>query len=718
MTGYAGRRRARGLLGRAARSLTLANVVIAGVPGSAMLLFFRGLSEPAPGLRFAAALFLFMVPGVLLSRRVLGRTSSGLALLPTGFAISAGVFGLPGAVFLILQLSMEAYLWTSGAIVAACGAAVAYRALRANRLPRPPAEDSLASKPSNLLLWFPFALLLSVLAAVSARRVPNANDDIWVYLAWVREFTGADRLAASEPYFGHETNPLSRIRVNGWLLEQAALSRAAGLEPIELVLRYLTPTLAVLAPLAVYALARELLRSERSGLVSGLLFALFHLAFIEPSMHNVGVELIFRVAEDKHAARFIMVPVALMCAARFIRTRRISCLGMFALLCLATVTVHPAGVAMLGLCMLGFGLARVLSHPLRRGVWIEMSALALALLGVVAAFAAVRLADASSGGGLYSADINSTPPGVLEGTVFVADHWRHIFELDGGQYIMHPWLLLNPVILASYALGVPFLIRRLRRGPAAQFLLGGLFLTTAVVYVPPVATYVGDEIVGPNLLWRLAWPIPLLVLITAGWMVSEGLSAFQKGLGGLGVRPGYAALSPVAAMAVILAAALPGALGTAIEVYREYPAARTAVYDPDPIYPWLRHSLDRPVTLLAPDAASTAIPAYSEHANVVSYRSRAFVEREELLERESGREIRLPRRYVDAYGFFSNQPEATLGSEDTNVLRRYGVDYVMVGDHTGLDARLRASPTVEPVADAPEGDFRLYRVDDLPLRPS
>ena len=120
---------------------------------------------------------------------------------------------------------------------------------------------------------------------------------------------------------------------------------------------------------------------------------------------------------------------------------------------------------------------------------------------------------------LFSADINATLPRVLEYTVFITESWRHIYELGDGYYIMHPWLLLNPVILGTYIFGVPFLLWRVRTSVAAQLLLGGLAVVTVAVYVPPVATFIGDHLIVPGLLWRLAWPIPLLALITTGWML-------------------------------------------------------------------------------------------------------------------------------------------------------------------------------------------------------
>src|SRR3712207_4334142 len=84
-------------------------------------------------------------------------------------------------------------------------------------------------------------------------------------------------------------------------------------------------------------------------------------------------------------------------------------------------------------------------------------------------------------------------------------------------------LLLNPAVLAAYVLGAPFLILRLQKSPAAQLLLATLLLVPVVCFVPPIAGLVG-EIIGPWIIPRLAWPIPLAAVLVLGWLLWEGLA--------------------------------------------------------------------------------------------------------------------------------------------------------------------------------------------------
>jgi hypothetical protein len=309
---------------------------------------------------------------------------------------------------------------------------------------------------------------------------------------------------------------------------------------------------------------------------------------------------------------------------------------------------------------------------------------------------------------LFSADINATPPKVLEYTVFITESWRHIYELGGGYYIMHPWLLLNPVILGTYVVGVPFLLWRVRTNVAAQLLLGGLAVVTVAVYIPPVATFIGARLIVPGLLWRLAWPIPLLALITTGWMVWDALTYAEARMRESGIRHSVIKVLPLALVALLTAAAAPPSVEKAVGLYRKFDVARTTNYDPDPIYPWIRDSIEDPSVLLARDSANNVVPAYSSSLNVVSQRGEGMIRDRDELEKLAGSRINIPQRYLDVHSFFFGP---TLDREAYGILRRYRADYLMVYADSPLDERLKTLPGFSPVEDAPREKYSLYNVD-------
>jgi Family of unknown function (DUF6077) len=685
-------------------------VLLSSAAAVILLLSLRGLSVSFPPVAFAATLLLFTVPGLLLSHWLLRDDMSGVALVPVGFAISTGIFGLLGVPALILHLSTENYLLAAGTLLAAFLAVAAWRTVR-------PKERTVESSPERNApygspagwLWVPFGMLCGVLAFVGIRRVPSSYDDIWVYLSWVKAFADSERLALVDPYFGEKISEFSRAKVNGWLLEQASFSRVSGLDTIELVLRYLTPTLVVVALLMVYALSLVISKSERAAVLIASIYALFHIVFIQPSVHNVGVELAARISEDKYAARFLILPVTLLFALLFVERRRWRHLGLFTFFCWAAVAVHPSVLPAIGLCMLGFGLAHVAVNLRLRPAWTGMVALALGMWSVVLGPVVLLLfANSSPEAVLFSADINATPPKVLEYTVFITASWRHIYELGDGYYIMHPWLLLNPVIFGTYVFGVPFLLWRVRTSVAAQLLLGGLAVVTVAVYIPPVATFIGEHLIVPGLLWRLAWPIPLLALISTGWMIWEALGYAEARLRSLGIGRSVTRALPLALVALLTAAAAPPSVEKAVGLYRKFDVARTTNYDPDPIYPWIRDNMKDPGVLLARDSANNIVPAYTTSLNVVSQRGEGMIRDREELEKLAGSHINIPQRYLDVHSFFFGP---TLNREAYDILRRYHADYLMVYAGSPLDERLKTLSGFTSVDNAPREKYSLYHVD-------
>jgi hypothetical protein len=241
-----------------------------------------------------------------------------------------------------------------------------------------------------------------------------------------------------------------------------------------------------------------------------------------------------------------------------------------------------------------------------------------------------------------------------------------------------------------------------------------LAVVTVAVYVPPVATFVGEELIVPGLLWRLAWPIPLLGLLTAGWMAWEALAYAEARLGGLGVGRGAARVLPLALVAVLMAVAAPPAVAKAVGLYREFEAARTPIYHPDPIFPWIRDNLERRGVLLARDSANNVIPAYSTSVDVVSQRGEGMIRDREELERRAGSKLGIPRRYWDVHRFFFGP---TLDEEAHEILRRYGADYLMVYAGGPLDGRLETLPGFSAVDGAPRQKYALYAVDLRKLGP-
>jgi uncharacterized membrane protein len=343
-----------------------------------------------------------------------------------------------------------------------------------------------------------------------------------------------------------------------------------------------------------------------------------------------------------------------------------------------------------------------------RVAWTKMLSLGLVLLSavVVPAILVFLVTGEPLTAALKDADINSNDPDVLANMVFVRPERKRIFELGEGSYIMHPSLLLDPVILGSFLLGLPFLLRRLKRSLAAQLLVGMLLLVTLVCYVPQIATFVGDNVVLPGQIWRLAWPIPLAALLTAGWMAWEATRRAEAGLNRLGIAPRVTRFLPPLLIGALMWVSAPASMAGAQDIHRSHEVARSPRSCLDPVFRWIGANIKEPSVVLAPDAENTCIPAYSASANVVSLRGGTVLGVLPALERRVPGRIEVPQGALDVRNFFSG---STL-EKKADILRRREVDFVMLRANSSRREQLERLPGTTAI-ETPGKRYSLYAVD-------
>jgi hypothetical protein len=681
-------------------------VVVAGILAFLAVYPFREYFAPVPGVLLLATLVLFLTPGLLLVRWFFSEYFSGAALLPAAVVTGVGLFALSAVPLLIAETTLSAYLVVCGAIVVGFLLAAVVMAFRPER--EGTEEPGFVVSDRAGILWVPFALLVAAIAYVARMTAPSVFGDLWIYLSWVREYLGGDRLASVEPFFGSDVG-LSRAKINGWLLEQAAVSRVSGVDPVDLVFSYLNPALVIMAFLVFFALARVLFKSERAALLTGSLYALFFFVHLNQSRISWGGEFVQRLPEDKLVAKFLFFPLALACAYAFLEGGKKRYFFGFVFLCSAVMAVHPIGLAIIGISMAGFAVLHLAAVPRSRYAWASISAMGLAGVTIIAVPAAIvsLFTDEPLSAVLADSDINSGDPDVLRNMIFVSPERNRIHEFADGSYIMHPSLLLDPAIATAFLIGLPFLLWRLRISLAARLLLGTLYVTLVVVYVPPITTFLGDNIVLPGQIWRLAWPIQLAAVLTLGWLLWTGIGYATGWLQRFAAVRLVAVALPVLLVVALTVAAMPRARAgmESIEKHRE--ASQKAGYYPsDPIFPWFRDEIHSPVVVLAPDLQSARIPAYSADANVVSRRGSLVLRVLPELEKRVPGGIEVPQGSLDVQHFFYD----STFEKRMEILRRNRVDYVMVPNDSPLVGSLERNPGLTTV-DTPSERYILFAVD-------
>jgi hypothetical protein len=615
----------------------------------------------APVLLFLAAFALFMVPGLVLSLALLGSELPGVARVPVAFVLSAGVFGLAALPMLMLDRSIAFYPVICGVILAlSLGLAVVR--LGWKRVPEEDVERSVVGL-STKLLWVPFLLLTGMLAWISASNVPKPAEDAWVYLSYVRDFLESGRLGAGASS--------SRLTVNGWLPEQSMLSLVSGLDPVTLVLRYLAPTLVVMALLALYVLARTLLKNEKAALVIGSLSALFFLIGLGSSSFNSvlapATEFIDHITEDKFVARYLFLPVALSLAILFVRSRSWLNLGLFFFVCLAVAVVHPLGLVFIGIPIAGFGLIRLATSRRDRGAWREVGGLWLTLLVITGPPALYLLATGSS----LLSKLESTDSQVAANLIGTWQYERRLLEIGEGTYAAHPSLLLDPAMLIVYLLGVPFLIWRIKQGkdsPAAQLLLGTLAFVPVLTFAPYTATLI-SKIIGPWLLYRLIWPLLLAALLTLGWMLWEVLRFVEAGLGTFDLARRAAPFLPLIVVVCLLADAVPLTLTGLRAADSPEKVAQGDSSCLDPTFRWMQSAIPASSRVMAPREENSCIRAYAASVGVLGVRGQIS-----------------ERAQQDLGNFYAAR---TVGSDTLQILKSHKTSYVMLPVDSPLNVQPR-----------------------------
>lgn len=157
----------------------------------------RSSVSPYPGLTFLASMVLFVTPGLVLSGLLLGRILPWTARLPIALATSIEVFGLPAVPMFALHYSLSSYLRIAAAIL---GVSLVVALLTVFSRTSAAEDEGTGFGSRANWLWLPFLVLCAVLAFISSRVGHAASEDTWLYLAYVQDYVGRDKLTLFPPY--------------------------------------------------------------------------------------------------------------------------------------------------------------------------------------------------------------------------------------------------------------------------------------------------------------------------------------------------------------------------------------------------------------------------------------------------------------------------------------------------------------------------------------
>jgi len=524
---------------------------------SLLLTFLHPLNGTTVGL-FIAALCQIYLPGYLLVR-VLGRHQSPHPISRFAWVLFAGL-GLTvslGAFGKLFGVPVPTYLLLLHAVMAGL-ALLPEKA----ETPEPRWQFSRRNLPLYILLGLCCAVVFGVNYESRSRFYGFEDQPIFIsHIDWL----------ATRPY---ETPPGgwplrsrqlgvaigdlgdSRFDTDGLTYVQAAWCWASGVKASQLIWYDLSTLFIWSVPLLTFALAYELTRHETAavwaavGLTIGGLFTLDNIAY-NPSYEAFGRLTVFQINVLRQFSLTIMLPLALMAGAAYLRNFQRRDLVLIGVGGFALAAMHPFQILIFALTIAGMGVLRWLADMTRRGQLLPdteratiRKLLPLALLLMV--LAVLPVIQRSTRGEREVIDVlamqeEAAANPSIGGTVTLTGFTRlNDFPILGDTYIRAPEVFFyHPLIIAAVILGL-LMGWRWRRSLAAQFIFPPTVIALVLSFTPGLTPIVNRLIsfVGIFTLIFLL-PVGLVIGLLLEWVVTQ----LQKRLLWQGIQWGAALLA-------------------------------------------------------------------------------------------------------------------------------------------------------------------------------
>ena len=188
-----------------------------GLVAVSVLLQAQVLTLPFPWLQvISCALALFLLPGYLFARVVLGAESSDpLELLGISFVLGLVLQILLATVLPLLRGTLDMLIAASIGMQLVLAALAVWRGSRGGQRASVFAESLRSLGRVNLLVLVLFVVVLVLVIRAQFPAIVHESGDSWVYLQVVRRYLDMPHLDPTDPLLGNEIHP--RLLLTGWL---------------------------------------------------------------------------------------------------------------------------------------------------------------------------------------------------------------------------------------------------------------------------------------------------------------------------------------------------------------------------------------------------------------------------------------------------------------------------------------------------------------------
>jgi hypothetical protein len=636
----------------------------------------------APFLAVAIGWLWFILPGFVLSL-ILFRRLFWIERIPISFVLAIGLSTPYTVAAVLLSMQLDHYLAVSLAVLILLILVFFLQKLRALSKEVGEPQDTAIVLPVQFELGTLAYLLILVavvglLTFIASQWLPVGDD-----LAGLPHFAEVLRLGqivGTEPFHGSGTPLTPRNELIVAAYQYILVAKVAGASPVQLLMNTRSVFI-ILAFLSLFTFLHQTFKNLHQALFLLTLWSVFLLATTHAE--GVGSDLTTRIIQDKFLGWFVVVPVVLVLMQWFLASQRWRHFLALGIGTFGAALLHP--ITLTQVVILG-GSFSVLYLALERS---RRAVRGLLLMGVILviclAVPAVQFLRYTT---VMPVDLAGLSDAVEFGRLSQAISRRRLWLLQGGRFALHPSIILQPIILLAY-LWLPVLVH-LRKSNAARLILGSLVTLPLLLYVPPLAA-LAARVVTPYLLWRLAWPLPTLAILTLGWIAWLAAGGLASLVGKLQARASFL-FQYAATMAIVIlafAVARPdieaGLVSLAerfsVTGYTACSTARDALAHLDQ----LTH--DEPADVLASRTLNFCIPGGAALANVLEFRGYGTVNRLPL------EQIAASVQRVEDASYFTS---ATLVDDlVVAMLERYDTDYILMEkERAELDLQIRHLPTM------------------------
>ncbi len=538
---------------------------------------------------------------------------------------------------------------------------------------------------------------------VLALRWPPAGDDL-AGLPFFAESLRVGRITGTEPHHGTGTpvTPRNELIVTGY--QSVLVAKLSGTAP-DVFLVNSRPVLIIIAILALYTFLYQYFKNRHLALFLLSLWVIFLLATTQ--VEGTGSDFVTRIVQDKFFGWFIVVPIVLVFMLWFLESHQRRYLAGFGLVAFGATLMHPITLTQVMVLGGSFGaLYLVAEHSRRAFRDVVLIALVLVLCLVVPVFQYIRFM-----GRMPIEEVGLNDVVEFARTSQAVTRYR-LWLLNGNRYILHPAIILQPVILLGF-LFAPLLVLHLRKSNAARLIVASMVAMPLLLYVPPLAALAG-KFVTPYLLWRLAWPLPLLAILAIGWLVWRLVSGPASLVSRRSLRASnvilYAGLLTAVALALVIARPNIKEGLVNFEERRSAQEFTTCATARDALHFLDDLAHDEYVNVLASRQLNFCIPGLAPLANVVEFRGYGTVNRLPIEQVDESLQRVQDATYFNSVDLVDDLVVAAI--------ERQNIDYVMVEkDRIHLDLQIRHLPQLFTSVYA-DRDYALYAVTKpLPASP-